>query len=416
MERAARKIERGLTRPMTQAQAWLAIAKLNPILADGHLFIGLPNWREVGLRSTAQDSGLFPFEVSVGSRGDLTIVSALGGGSTPFAGQRIRRINGRDAGQVMQELSTRVHGDTRLFRSALLSRRWWFFYAEAFGVPAEFQVDLMAAGEQRIAASLEKPAFLKQEASFEQTYRCDVANQRAVLTVKSFAWPDKAQFLAFTHDCFAKIAAMGADRLVVDVRQNGGGDDDFWRDGILRYIADRPYKHGSRYVKRVLQPQAGESAGDLVAGLIESEVKPSASEPLRFKGQLYVLIGPQTYSSAILFSNVVQDYGFGKVAGVGGAVRTRQSGGVRSLRLPNTGLVLYYPRFVLDRPSGAGKPVYVEPDLRAPDDLLDENAAANALLNGRDPNRSVHAGTACKTFSSIRSAGLDVGAQRSGNG
>jgi C-terminal processing protease CtpA/Prc len=213
-----------------------------------------------------------------------------------------------------------------------------------------------------------------------------VRKQGAVLTAAAFSWPDKARFFDFTHDCFARIAAAGATRLVIDIRQNGGGDDDMWRDGLLRYIADRPYKHGSRYIKRVLQPRAqGEVAGEIVSGEIETAAAPPADEPLRFAGQVYVLVSPLTYSSAVLFSNVVQDYGFAKIAGVGGAVRTRQSGGVQSLRLPNTGLLLFYPRFVLERPSGTATPTYVEPDLPFPDDPLRQQAAVDALLGSNGP-------------------------------
>ncbi|MBC6983360.1 S41 family peptidase [Caulobacter sp. 17J80-11] len=381
LERAARRIERQLDRPMTRTEAWSALAQLNPVLAGGHLFIGLPDWRQESARTLAEGGAFFPFEVSIDAHGAVRIASALGGGPTPYAGRRIRRIDGRDAGQVVRTLSARVHGDTPAFRSALLAQRWWLYYAKLYGAPAAFELDLAGGGHLRVAASRERPALLQDEASFERTFRCEVGPRGAVLTAGSFAWPDKARYLAFTQDCFARIAAAGADRLVVDLRRNGGGDDDYWREGLLLYIAGRPYRHGSHYIKRVLQPRApGEVAGQLVSGEIESETPPQPAEALRFKGQVYVLVGPQTYSSAVLFSNVVQDYGFGRVAGVGGAVRTRQSGAVQSLRLSKTGLVLFYPRFVLDRPSGAARPAYVEPDLPIADDPLDQRAAVDVLL------------------------------------
>ena len=76
-----------------------------------------------------------------------------------------------------------------------------------------------------------------------------------------------------------------------------------------------------------------------------------------------VEIGPLTYSSAVLFANVVRDYRFGVLAGVGGAARTQQSGGVRSVTLPNTGLILSYPRFVLDPPAGTAVPNLLQPML-----------------------------------------------------
>lgn len=380
LEGAYRRIERDLTRPMTRTEAWSAFAQLNPVLADGHLFIGLPDWRRETARALAEGAALFPFEVGIDAQGALRVVSALGGAPTPYAGQRILRINGRDADDVTRELATRTHGDTPAFRSALLAQRWWLFYAKVYDTPLAFELDLAEAGPTIVAASRETPAFLQDEASFERTFRCEVGSHGAVLTAGTFAWPDETQFFAFTNDCFEKIAAAGSSLLVIDIRHNGGGNDEMWREGLLRYIADRPYAHGSRYIKRVIEPQApGEVAGQLVSGVIESETAPPSSEPLRFDGEVFVLVGPQTYSSAVLFSNVVQDYGFARVAGVGGAVRTRQSGSVQTLRLPNTGLMLFYPRFVLDRPSVEAASTYVEPDLPLPEDPLDEQAALIAL-------------------------------------
>jgi C-terminal processing protease CtpA/Prc len=173
--------------------------------------------------------------------------------------------------------------------------------------------------------------------------------------VSAFDWDDKQRYLRFTHECFARLKAERVTQLVIDVSANGGGNDDMWMEGILRYIADRPYKHASRYIKR-------ERTGEVTQGAVASEIEPDFDEPLRFDGHVTVLIGPKTYSSAVLFSNVVQDYGFARLAGTGGAARTRQSGGVQSITLPSTGLMLAFPRFVLERPSGAREPSLLEPD------------------------------------------------------
>jgi hypothetical protein len=71
-----------------------------------------------------------------------------------------------------------------------------------------------------------------------------------------------------------------------------------------------------------------------------------------------VAIGPLTYSSSMLFANVMQDFGFAILVGTGGtggAARRSQSGGVYGVPLPQSGLTLWVPRFVLDPPGGAPK-------------------------------------------------------------
>ena len=200
--------------------------------------------------------------------------------------------------------------------------------------------------------------------------------------MSTFAWPDKPQFLAFTRDAFERIKGSGARTLIIDVRANTGGDDDFWMEGILPHIADKPYRHGSGYRKRVLEKyrDEGETAGAVVTGEIDGWVQPEPGNSLRFDGKVYVLIGRSTYSSAILFANVMQDFGFGTLAGAAPTARAEQSGSVQQSVLPNTGLVLVWPRFVLERPSGAADPVLLTPDVVVEDDPLRPRAAVEALL------------------------------------
>jgi hypothetical protein len=356
-ERAARSVERQLDHPMNQTQAWVVLSQLNSTLADGHLAIGLPDWRADMAEEIKRGTGFFPFEVSVSGHGYPVILAALGGNATPLAGRQIKRINGRDARAIAQAFLMRTHGDTLPFRAALLSQRWAMFYWKMYGTPTTF--DLVLAGRrgmQRIAASRTLPDVVQRDANFDRLYQCEVGDSgKARMTVSSFLWPDKDRYFRFTHDCFARIKAAGTRQLVIDVSANGGGDDDMWKDGILRYIATRPYKQGSTYLKR-------EPDGELKSGAIQSDTIPPKDEPLHYAGEVSVIIGPWTYSSAVLFSNVVQDYRFGKIIGKGGFARSTQTGGVKSVTLPNTGLIVSVPRFIIDRPSGARQPVYIQTD------------------------------------------------------
>lgn len=95
-----------------------------------------------------------------------------------------------------------------------------------------------------------------------------------------------------------------------------------------------------------------------------------------------MLIGLSTYSSAALFANTVRDFGMATLAGSGGAARGAQSGGVRKFMLPNTGLALWMPRFVLDPPAGVQGDGLLRPDIVLPQDPYRDEAQVTALLNG----------------------------------
>ncbi|MDQ2823693.1 MAG: S41 family peptidase [Pseudomonadota bacterium] len=47
------------------------------------------------------------------------------------------------------------------------------------------------------------------------------------------------------------------------------------------------------------------------------------ANPLHFSGKTYVLVGRLTYSYAVLFSDVVQDFDFAQLVGTGGDARAR---------------------------------------------------------------------------------------------
>ena len=385
LQQAYQVLEADLKRgPLTRNEAWLKFSRLNPVFADAHFFVNLPDRTEQVKAHLQAGGGLFPFEVQVSPTGDLHIRSLLGGGSTPLAGSRILGINGRDASALNHELLAHMHGDTPAFRAEVLSMRWHLPYWLHHGAPERFELMLEGRPNKlELPASHELPTWLRDEV-FEQTFRLQLLPEHsaALLTLGSFQWPDKTKFHAFVEDAYAQMKAAGVRHLIIDVRANGGGDDDMWKGPLLRQLAGRPFRNGSDYVKKVIAGRASgsESVGDVVSGQVDTWVQPDLENPLRFRGQVYVLVGRFTYSSAVLFSNVVQDFGIGQLVGAGGTQRSRQSGGVQSITLPHTGLTLIVPRFVLTRPSGQRDPPLIRPDIVLPDSPFDAMELVRSLL------------------------------------
>ena len=344
---------------MTRDEAWLLFATLNPLFADAHLMIGYPDWRGDVRSHLAAGGALFPYEVEL-TDGDLVITALAGGAATPMQGARIVAIDGEPAAATIAALLERMHGDTPLFRASLLARRWWFCFWKLRGAPANYRLALARDGRTwtvNAPGSTAVPSPLRIDASFDEQYRLDFqADGSAVLTVPSFAPADPARVLVFARSAFATLRERGTRELTIDISANGGGDDAVWLEGLMPYLATQPYRTGSTYRKRVLETNAatGEQAGQVVRGEIATWHPPQPDNPLRFKGRVRVAIGPATYSSAVLFANVMRDFGFAALVGTGGAARRAQSGGVRNFTLPHSGLTVSVPRFVLDPPGGGG--------------------------------------------------------------
>lgn len=375
-----------LRKPLTRDEAWERFARINPLLADAHFAVLFDDPAAATKAHLAAGGGLFPFEVHIDDAGDLFVAARLGGAATSLARTRIARIDGVDSRRIVRRLLALVHGETPALRARLLSKRWYFYYWKIYGAPAnyDFVLDRRGARGLREPASHTLPQTLAARANFEQTYRFELRpDQAAVLTVDSFYWPDPERWFAFADDAFAQMRKAGTRTLVIDVRNNEGGDDDLWKRGILRHIAGVPYRWASTYRKRIMQadPDKGEAVGDIVDGEVANRVQPEPDDPLHYDGKVIVLIGDATYSSSVLFANVVAHYGFGTLAGArGGVARTRQSGGTRSTTLPNSGLVVGWPRFILDPPGGRDGDAWLRPARIVCDDPFDRSVAVRAAL------------------------------------
>jgi hypothetical protein len=398
LERAFAAVEESLSQqqPMlTRDQAWQRLATLNPLFADAHAFIGFADWRAESTAHLKADGRFFPFEVHIDDANRVFIRAELGGGKTRLAGARIVSINGVDTAELLPPMLARVHGDTPAFARKLLAQRWWLFHWKLHGAAARYALILEQEQEQEqerqqghkrhggaFAGASATPLAVAAEASFERQFRFELKpNDTAVLTVASFSSEHKPAFLAFTQDAFARMKQAGSKTLIIDISANGGGDDDMWLEGLIPYIAGQPYRTGSTYRKKVLETSAakGEVAGQVVHGEIATWHQPQPNNPLRFGGKVYV---PATYSSAVLFANTVQDFGMATLAGSGSAARSAQSGGVRKFVLPNTGLALWTPRFILDPPAGVRGDGLLRPDIVLPRNPYREDAQVAALLAG----------------------------------
>jgi hypothetical protein len=284
---ALEQIKRDLPPSMTQDEAWRHLGRVNPVMADAHLTVALPEWRAGALAHLASGGALFPFEVMFDAQGRLIIDAALGGAASSLAGARIVDIDGTPIDKLVANLSSRVPGDTTAMRTALLAQRWWLYHWKTIGPAKQYRLVVERDGKRRriaVAGSRSQPRLLQDEADVRRLYRLDtVPGCSAVLTVGSFDAAHLAYFVAYTKDAFTRMRNEGIRTLVIDIRANGGGDDVMWLDGLMPYLATARYRTGSTAVKRVLRAnrERGEQVGQIVHTQIATWRDPQPDNPLR---------------------------------------------------------------------------------------------------------------------------------------
>ena len=219
---------------------------------------------------------------------------------------------------------------------------------------------------------------------------------------------DTASYLTFLDEGFENVIAAGADALIVDVRNNPGGDAAF-SDPIAAWFADEPFRFALEFYVRSspeaeaanaarLDPDDSDSVNAIYAEKFAEtpygevfevefpEVQPR--EEQQFEGNVYVLVDRHSYSNAVTFAAMVQDYGFGTIIGEETADLATTYGAMESFTLPNSGVSVGFPKAHIIRPNGDESVRGVVPDIAIPapivlgegDVVLD---AALALVEGR---------------------------------
>jgi C-terminal processing protease CtpA/Prc len=230
----------------------------------------------------------------------------------------------------------------------------------------------------------------------------DPETKTGVLDVTQFSAQE--EFALFLSETFAEIRDQRFDRLIIDLRQNGGGSTNVSNE-LLRYITDEPVRNFARYdlkvsrqIKRYLKQQAPRwmywlplqyffSEGRLIWGapegttvVMEGEFIEPGDPALRFSGDLFVFVGPRTFSTAADFAAVVKDFGLGTLVGEETGGLACSFGDTYPFRLPNSQIEVRTSYKYFIRPSGEITEGGIQPDHRMLETAADVAAGRDAAM------------------------------------
>ena len=101
-----------------------------------------------------------------------------------------------------------------------------------------------------------------------------------------------------------------------------------------------------------------------------------------------MLVDRHSYSNAVTFAAMVQDYGFGMIIGEETADLATTYGAMESFTLPNSGVSVGFPKAHIIRPNGDESVRGVLPDITIPSPVIFGEgdvvlAATLAIVEGR---------------------------------
>lgn len=236
----------------------------------------------------------------------------------------------------------------------------------------------------------------------------------AYLQAGSFVtWKMKLDWRGFLEDAFSTLQERKIDRLILDVRGNGGGDDDVL-DALLRHLLAKPvtvpasrelvrYNKVPEHLTEVLDTwddsffdRTGKvrpvGDGFYAADDASSEPKVITGGEGAFAGRVVLLVDPANSSATFTLARILKDSGRATLVGqtTGGNRRGINGGQIFFLRLPNSALEMdipligYYP--LGEQPdSGVVPDVQILPSIEGISSGIDSALEAALKVFDEDP-------------------------------
>lgn len=398
------KIEAKLTSPLSRIDFYLKVAPLVAKLNEGHTKI-YPPYEEY-YHFVGKGGLLFPFDLNF--KDDKAYVNAnYSTDSLVTKGSQLLSINRIPIEEMVDRLLQLTSSEKRATKLGWLETFFAHILWLVYEFEDEFEVEFISKlnGERHtrtIAGVTYNTIQTKKESASDDkeqvhySYHSLPHEKMGIIDFKLFI--DMDEFKKFLKETFTQIQKEVITDLIIDIRENPGGYSEL-EDVLLSYLTDKPvigslnmeikvskqikeyYRSSLRwYVKwlpfQYIHPTWRKMWNTPEGGIavIRHEPEKPKDNPLRFNGQVYVLIGPSTYSTAQGFAAAVQDYKLGTLIG-------EETGGVASsfgaympFDLPNTRLWVFVSHKRIFRPSGKydGRGVVPDYEVKQPGEDLEK--------------------------------------------
>jgi hypothetical protein len=424
LDRRYTQLLRGINHPMTRLEAKLQFELFASAVRMGHTRVGSPTADWNAYRGKGGKG--FPLRIRIVDD-RVYVAENLSGLSMIRQGDEIASLEGQTMKHWLQRTERHVSAETPYMAHSIMEYDFAIYLWVELGASEGFDIVTRRAGSavqhmrlpartlaEMDAARALQPAALDLENPLRQARLIDggVAYLRPGPFYNTDAktgaeeW-DVSGFREFIDHAFEGFLQAGANRLIIDLRGNPGGDNLF-SDVMVSWIATRPFSFASQFKIKVSAESIAANAARIAhdaeaAGPISREFAelyarsrigdvvdfaipqafPRADK--RFDGKVFVLIDRQSYSNAVAVAALVQDYKFGVIVGEPTSDMATTYGAMEQFALDHTGLLVGYPKARIVRPNGDLRSKGVTPDIlirvptvQSPQDEVLQQASAIA--------------------------------------
>ena len=252
------RAEKSLIRPMNAVEFYRILAPVVAAIKCGHTGVGLPEEMQEAYSTRAL---LLPLRIRV-LAGKVYILRDFSDGATTLAGREIRSINGIPAAKIVETMLATTPGDGDSLTCRISRMSGWTLARRLpalLGMHSPYEVTVWDAKENREATvhleGKELPRLQEAaRARFPQDQRAETAGafkleregKIAVMKIDGFGGfvdtARKKSLREFWRESFEAMNESGTKSLILDLRDNGGGEDELGKL-LLSYLLDEPFKY-----------------------------------------------------------------------------------------------------------------------------------------------------------------------------
>jgi C-terminal processing protease CtpA/Prc len=378
-------IRKSLCDEMTTNEFYLVIGKIVPLFKDGHTYI------QYGYLLDQKKERYLPFELAFSGK---EVVISTDITNTFTINDTIISLNGVPIHKIISEIREYISAEKEIFLIEQLISNFSFLLSIITDIKPPYKVKVKRKGKL-----LEKEingAAISEIVAIRQTHLFNMANKvksleikddQGLLTIGTFGYHGKEgeEFIKFIDAAFKELKSKGIRKLIIDVRNNGGGNSEMAKH-IASYLTDKPVysfrkilwkssqqmrdfvlddaennTHGW-YEREAYDKLMSVNLGECYKWDCEENENPVKSK-LTFKGKVYVLSNNMTFSTTTDFLAMVRDFGLGTIIGTESGGLPNCYGDSYGFNLPHTNLHVSVSHKFFIRPSGNEKDNDITPDI-----------------------------------------------------
>lgn len=316
----------------------------------------------------------FPFWVKIFD-GKIFISKNISNNKTIQPFSEITSINNIPSSEIVNVMMNSVSGESKGFKERFLSFSFSTYLNFFFDIEGpEFQIEIRQKEGSSNKYNIQRGDVIKTNSQDKRTLFdiSHIGNKTSIIEIKSFS--NKKDYRLFLDQSFKEISEKNIEKLVIDIRDNGGGNSNLIKY-LVAYLTDKPIiifngslektsktskkYYRNQYLKWYLypiypllyfipgaSPKFTKREGSLTK--FQKEIVRPKSSQNRFRGDIYLLVNEGTFSTASVLSSALQCSGIVKVVGRSTGEPTIGDGNSVTVKLPNTkthhdiGTTLYY--------------------------------------------------------------------------